>query len=443
MDLVLSCGGARSSENTRLGPEAAFGALTAYRRHIRRPHPVLVELPVIYNDHMNTLMGDPSTDKLLPLVDAAARVGAEYFVIDAGWYDDDAQGWWDFPGGLRRVLDEIRAHGMVPGRWLEPEAVGVRSPVARSLSDEAFFQRDGVRVTGHGRYHLDLRHPAARAHVDSVVDRIVGEWGVGYLKLDHNINAGPGTDTGGLAIGAGLLGHRAHLAWLGSLVDRHPGLVLENCGSGGPRMDYAQLAHTQIQSTSGQENFLCYPPIAAAAPTAITPEQSAVWAYPQPGFTDDAIAFTLAGATLGRIHLSGFLDRMTAAQLALVAEALTADRAIRPELPGTLPFWPLGLPGWQDEWLALGLRGSDSTVLTVRRRPQAGAAGPFDDDPCHVLPIPHLRGRSARAEVLYPRSADGSARWNDESGELVVELPRAPQAVVIRLVTDRGRHGCR
>lgn len=35
-------------------------------------------------------------------------------------------------------------------------------PLATSLPDEAFFRRDGVRVTESGRHHLDLRHPAAR-----------------------------------------------------------------------------------------------------------------------------------------------------------------------------------------------------------------------------------------------------------------------------------------
>ena len=49
----------------------------------------------------------------------------------------------------------------------------------------------------HGRYHLDLRHPATVKHLDEVTDFLVGDLGVGYLKLDYNINPGPGTDTGG------------------------------------------------------------------------------------------------------------------------------------------------------------------------------------------------------------------------------------------------------
>nr|BFE50594.1 hypothetical protein GCM10017745_40210 [Saccharothrix mutabilis subsp. capreolus] len=80
------------------GPDQAFAAMTEHRRATRRPHPDHEQLPVIFNDYMNCLMGDPTTAKLLPLVDAAAEAGAEYFVIDAGWYADEAENWWDTVG---------------------------------------------------------------------------------------------------------------------------------------------------------------------------------------------------------------------------------------------------------------------------------------------------------------------------------------------------------
>ncbi|QWB28548.1 MULTISPECIES: alpha-galactosidase [Streptomyces] len=424
------------------GLDTAMGALTSYRRAIRRPHPDHTALPVVFNDYMNTLMGDPTTAKLLPLIDAAADAGAEYFCIDSGWYDDDTRGWWDsvgawqpsprrFPdGGIQAVLDRIRERGMVPGLWLEPEVVGVRSPVASELPPEAFFQRDGVRLTEQGRHQLDLRHPAARAHLDKTVDRIVGDWGVGYLKLDYNILVDPGTQApGDLAPGAGLLGHaHAYLDWLSAVLDRHPGLVVENCASGGMRMDGATLAVAQLQSTSDQQDPLRYAPIAAAAPSAVPPEQGAVWAYPQPGFDDDLITWTLGGALLGRIHLSGHLNRMSEHQLALVRDAVTVYKSIRGDLARALPFWPLGLPGWTDEWLALGLRGpGDRTAyLSVWRR-----GGPAE----LRVPLRHLAGRAVRAEVLHPTMAGaGRAVWQGDV--LSVTVPRTPGALLIRLTQD-------
>jgi alpha-galactosidase len=425
------------------GFDGALAALTAGRRAVRRPHPDQQRLPVIFNDYMNTLMGQPSTERLTPLIRAAGAVGAEYFCIDAGWYAEAGEPWWDtvgqwqpaasrFPGGLSEVLDDIRDHGMVPGLWLEPEVVGVRSPVADQLPAEAFFVRDGQRVVEHGRYHLDLRHPAAVRHLDRVVDRLVGDLGVGYLKLDYNINAGPGTDVGGVSPGAGLLGHnRAHLAWLDTVLDRHPGLVLENCASGGMRADHALLARLQVQSTSDQQDFLRYAAIAAAAPAAVPPDQGAVWAYPQPEFSDAEIAFTLCNALLGRIHLSGHLDRMSPAQRHLVASALTVYRGIRSDLARAVPGWPLGPPGWDDPWLALALRppepgASAATYLLTWRRPPGGAER-------IEVPLPHLRGQPARAEVLYPGDGPARVSWDPAAGAVLVGLPDAPAACLVRL----------
>jgi alpha-galactosidase len=327
---------------------------------------------------------------------------------------------------------------MIPGLWLEPEVVGVNSPVAGQLPAEAFFQRDGRLVIEHGRYHLDLRHPAAVKHLDEVVDFLVGDLGIGYLKCDYNICVGPGTDAGNLAPGAGLLAaNRAHLDWLDGALDRHPGLVIENCSSGGMRTDYALLARLQLQSTSDQQDFLRYPPIAAAAPAAMTPEQAAIWAYPQPDFTDDEIAFTLCGALLGRVHLSGHLDQMSRQQRDLVAEGVRVYKSIRAQWPEAVPFWPLGLPRWDDSWIALGLRVPSASYVTVWHRGLlTGNADPAET----LLPIPHLRGQAVTARILYPAAAGAGLTWDAEAGALVVSLPRTPSACVLSLTPTAAIH---
>ncbi|MEV7422378.1 glycoside hydrolase family 36 protein [Streptomyces sp. NPDC091212] len=422
--------------------DAAIAALTGHRRAVRRPHPDTTTLPVVFNDFMNCLMGDPTTEKLLPLVRAAAATGCEYFCIDAGWYDDEragegpggVPGWWDsvgawepapsrFPGGLAEVTDAIRAAGMIPGLWLEPEVVGVRSPLAAALPDEAFFRRSGRRVTEWGRHQLDLRHPAAVAHLDETVDRLVGEFGLGYLKLDYNIDIGAGTDSGPHGPGHGLLEHnRAYLRWLDGVHDRHPGMVLEGCAAGGMRIDHATLAHVPVQSLSDQQDESLIAAIAAAAPTAVPPEQGAVWAYPYAGQSDEEIAFTMVSALLGRVHLSGRLDLLAPRQLDLVTEAITAYGGYRGSLADAVPSWPLGLPGWRDDWLALALDTGGRTLLALWRR--------GGTDPVREIPVP---AGTSDVVPVFPTAAPGEAVLDRTAGRLRVVLPAAPAARLLLL----------
>lgn len=407
----------------------AIANLTRYRRALRRPHVDNAAPKVVFNDYMNTLNGDPTTDLLVPLVDAAARVGAEVFCIDAGWYDDGGD-WWDsvgewepsttrFPGGLDEVIARIRDRGMIPGLWLEPEVVGIRSPLATRLPDAAFLQRAGQRIVEHSRYHLDLRHPAARAQLDAVVDRLVERFGIGYFKLDYNINPGAGTDRDADSVGDGLLGHnRAHQAWLDGVLDRYPDLILENCGSGAMRADFAMLSRLQLQSTSDQQDFRKYAPIAAAAPVSMLPEQAASWAYPQPGMTSEEVAFCLTTGLAGRFYLSGYLNRMPAEHLELVREAVELAKTLRLDLANSMPSWPLGLPDWDAPWIALALAGPGAIHLVLWNRSTS--------EPTTVLPLHDLVASTdaVKLEPIFPRAlASWDTTWCADSARLQVGNP--------------------
>jgi hypothetical protein len=422
----------------RGGVGAALAGLTDQRRAIRLPRAADDALPVIFNDYMNTLMGDPTTATLLPLIDAAATVGADYFCIDAGWY---AEGhWWDtvgawepaasrFPNGITEVIDHIRARGMVAGLWLEPEVIGVHSLLARTLPDDAFFSRGGIRVAEHGRHHLDLRSAAALAHLDAVVDRLVSDYGVGFFKMDYNTMAGPGTDATGGAAGDGLLGHtRALLGWLERIQARHPHLLIENCASGAMRMDYAMMSRLHLQSTSDQQDPVLYAPIAAAAPASLLPEQAGNWAYPQAGMPDELFTLCLVNGILGRMYLSGYLNRMSPAETGLVTEAVTAQKAVVADIRSAHPVWPLGLPGWEDPWVALGLTAPGAGLrLALWRRP--GAAETV------VLPLPALTGRPIDVAAFFPADQRGwSWTWDAAAGELTVTVAvAAPTARVLSI----------
>lgn len=430
--------------------QSAYDSLIAYRRtfgtHVAKDqHPL-----VVFNDYMNTINGDPTTEKLLPLIDSAAEVGAQVFCIDCGWYDDSGD-WWPsvgewkpsttrFPGGFAEVIDAIVSRGMVPGLWMEPEVVGVRSPIAAALPNAAFFQRNGRRVVEQDRYLLDFRADEARKYMDSVIDRLIGEFGIGYFKFDYNVSPGAGTDNQADSLGDGLLGHnRAYCDWLDALHERYPDLILENCSSGGMREDFMQTSHFRIQSTSDQQDYRLYPPIAVSSPMMTVPEQTANWAYPQASMSLEEIAFNLNTSMLGRLFISGFLNAMDEDRRNLIAQAVqTYKLHIQPIVSRAVPFWPMGLPGWTDKTLALGLRYDQSALVTVWARDPAGKESNV------VLSLPDFADSAVDVHTIFPtgeRFAPWKILWDQNNAKLRLQAPERRFTSRTILITRKEAQG--
>ena len=104
--------------------------------------------------------------------------------------------------------------------------------------------------------------------------------------------------------------NRAYLSWLDTIFETYPDLVIENCSSGGMRIDYAMLSRHSIQSTSDQEDYIKYATIAANAPSGLTPEQAAIWSYPMTEGDEEETIFNMVNAILLRIHQSGHILNM-------------------------------------------------------------------------------------------------------------------------------------
>jgi alpha-galactosidase len=408
----------------------AVGALTRYRRvaceKLRENNS---RCPVIFNDYMNCLWGDPTEERELPLIAAAAKAGCEYFVIDAGWYADIKEDWsptigsWQpsssrWPRGLKFVLDQIKRNGMIPGLWLEPEVAGAKSLLAEK-PDNWFFVRHGKRVLKNSRYLLDFRNPEVRVYLDHVIARLVNDYGVGYIKMDYNVDSLQGTELSADSFGQGLLEHnRAHIAWLDNLLSRYPNLVIENCGSGGGRMDYAMLSHLQIQSMTDQEDYLKLPAILVGASAAVLPEQLAVWSYPLTNSDADQASFNMVTAMMCRIHQSGHLDSLSPQAWPQVAEGIRIYKdLLRKSIPDALPFYPLGLPDVTDSQkpVALGMRSQSRTLLAIWR-----IDGPAKTDVPWTMPDP---------TVLFP--VDLGVKATTSKGSLNVEFPRTRMACLI------------
>lgn len=407
---------------TTEGFEDAVAQMTGWRRQRRRNNADNEKLPVIFNDFMNCLSGDPTEEKEYPLIDAAAAIGCEYYTIDAGWYADGS--WWSrvgewepsqkrWPDGLPKVLSYIRKKGMVPGLWLEPEVMGIHCPIAEQKPDDWFFCRHGKRVIDHGRYQLDYRNPEVRAFSDGVIRRLVEDYGAGYIKIDYNINAGIGTECGADSAGDGLLEHnRAYLEWLDSIFERYPDLVIENCGSGGMRINDALLLRHSIQSSSDQTEYTCYAAISAAAAAAVTPEQSAVWSYPLMDADAEQVAFNMVNAMTMRIHQSGHLDKLGADKLALIREGIDYYKSYRHLISRSVPVWPLGMPSFGDPRVCVLFENEECAHLAAWRVD--------DTEEVCALPLDGMKHTPKRAEVVYPVNLPGQISWHPESRVLEI-----------------------
>lgn len=204
----------------------------------------------------------------------AADLGIGVATVDAGWFGapdagsdwQEQRGDWDlvntarFPSGLAALGDSIRAAGVEAGIWIEAEAVG-RSSQLRATHPELLAQVvEGTRPDPSYRHmtvsidaddptflgYVCLGSEAGRRHVLESMDTLITTTGARWIKLDFNIDPDAGctrTDHGHGA-GDGLFRHYEGLyAVLDEVRERHPGLMLESCSSGGLRIDLGLARH--------------------------------------------------------------------------------------------------------------------------------------------------------------------------------------------------------
>lgn len=417
------------------GMNEAVAALTAYRRAVvTRPHEDDVKCPVIFNDYMNCLFADPTTEKEIPLIDAAAKLGAKYYVIDAGWHAELHEKWggavglWEpsktrFKGGLGSLINYIRQKGMKPGLWLEFEVVGINSPL-KTKPDSWFMMRHGKRVIDGGRYMLDFRSPEVRAYITGVFDRLIKDFDIKYFKIDYNSGEYLGTDAGADSPGQGLLEHnRALIQWYKEIYKKYPGLVIESCGSGGARSDYATLSQTQLESFSDQSNYKKAPAILVGELAAILPEQLGVWAYPKADGDAKSASFNMVDAMFCRVYLSGMPHLISAESMKQMQSGLKLYRDVfQPVIHQSTPFFPLGMPSMteMEKPVALGLKAPGKTYIAVWRLAGDGEI---------TIPMKYQKFR-----LLYP--TDLGIKCSSTADGLKLSFPDQYMAAIVEIDTN-------
>lgn len=202
-------------------------------------------IPIEYNSWF--LNWDNFDAKLLEeQLETAAALGCEAFVVDAGWYGQMNGNWIDqvgdwrekqsgaFCGDMRAFADLVREKGLIFGLWVEPERYDRSVPVVQAHPD--WFIDEGTE-----KLYPDFQKPEMRTHVLDTMCGLIDRYGLGWIKIDYNNVLG--RDPYGMA-------HAGYLdAWYGivdELHKRYPSLIIENCASGGMRLDLESLKHYDV-----------------------------------------------------------------------------------------------------------------------------------------------------------------------------------------------------
>ena len=348
-------------------------------------------MPVVFNEWC-TSWGHPTHDSLVQLADRLAGAGVKYLVIDDGWAErpgDKFQqnGDWRvnrraFPDGLRAATDAIRARGLVPGLWFEFEAVNPGSEAWHETAHQ--LQRDGAPLQVAGRRFWDFRDPWVH---DFLAERVIARLrddGFGYLKVDCNDSIGPGVD-GPESPGENL---RQHLAGVQRFFQRLrselPDLVIENCSSGGHRLEATMMALTAMSSFSDAHETTDIPIVAANLNRLVWSAQKQIWAVLRRGDSAQRLDYSLATTFLGRMCLSGDALGLDEAQWNRVRDAVAFYRAVAPVIrDGTFRCERQGGESWQypTGWQICTVRAAAQLLVVWHR-----FGGPFPGMSCALPP---------------------------------------------------------
>lgn len=203
-----------------------------------------------------------SQEGMTQMMDGLKELGGELFVMDDGWFgnkykrsvDNCALGDWvtDFeklPAGVPALEKAATERGLKWGIWIEPEMTNSKSELYEKHPDWVICHPDRNPVYGRGKTQLilDMSNPEVQDFVFKVVDDIMTETpNTHYIKWDCNMEI---YSFGSHYLSADRQSHLYVDYQLGLIKTleriraKYPNLVIQNCASGGGRVNYGLMPY--------------------------------------------------------------------------------------------------------------------------------------------------------------------------------------------------------
>jgi len=250
------------------------------RERVINPDFVYKRRPIVVNNWEATYF-DFDNEKLYKIIDEAALLGIDTFVLDDGWFgkrNDDKSGLGDWfvntkKIDLNAVIERCKKNGLKFGLWFEPEMISEDSDLYRAHPDWA-IKKDGVDpVRGRNQLVLDLTRRKVVDYIFNVVSKMLTEYEISYVKWDFNRML---TEFYSANLPADRQGEFAHRFVLGfydlaeRLTKAFPKVFFEGCAGGGGRFDAGALYYfAQIWTSDNTDALertkiqwgtsICYP----------------------------------------------------------------------------------------------------------------------------------------------------------------------------------------
>ena len=253
-----------------------------FREYIIDPKRVYMRRPVVINNWEATYF-DFDNEKLFSIIDEAAKLGMDTFVLDDGWFgkrDGDASGLGDWfvnekklKGGLKAVIGHCKEKGLKFGLWFEPEMVSEDSDLYRAHPDWAIGKAGAEPCRSRNQLVLDFTRKEVVDYIFETVSKILRENEISYVKWDKNRDITENYTASLPADRQGEFWHRYALGFYDlaeRLTKAFPNVFFEGCAGGGGRFDGGALYYfPQIwtsDDTDGLERTkiqwgtsMCYP----------------------------------------------------------------------------------------------------------------------------------------------------------------------------------------
>ena len=185
----------------------------------------------------------PATERnQLEIIARAATLGVEAYWLDAYWYPQpwhaNVGNWFprpeDFPRGLKPLGQATHQAGMKFVLWFEPERV--RAGTQFDQEHPEFL----LRLNANANRLFNLGDEQARRFLVDFLDRRIKEWGIDIYRQDFNFDPLPYWRANDSEDRQGITEMRyveGLYAFWSELLRCHPGLTIDNCASGGRRID--------------------------------------------------------------------------------------------------------------------------------------------------------------------------------------------------------------